>query len=77
MRCSLWQDGLLVQLLSSCRSQDSLLKPATQWFVLEGSLSPSQIDALVAFANGTELTLTLDNGKTLQLDQSVKFIIEV
>lgn len=74
---SLWQDGVLIQLLMKDSSLDqSSVRDATQWFVLEGNLSTVQFDSLLSYL-GPKSSLTLSNGRTVQLKDSIRFILEV
>ncbi len=59
-------EGLLPRTLAS-------LRPGT-WVVLEGPLSPAQLDSLLACDGGP---LHLSNGQCLTVDPSIKFIVEV
>lgn len=75
---SLWQDGVLTSLLLKDISHDpgSAIKGSAHWFVLEGGLSTGQMDSLLSYIS-PESALTLSNGRTIQLSDSVRFIFEV
>lgn len=87
--CSLWEEGILVRMLSSALSStaessgssgndgDSKVAAASHvhWFILEGTPTPGQMDALASCCH--ENTLTLSNGHSVFLDPSIRFILEV
>ncbi len=64
---STWVEGLLPHTLSS-------LRPGS-WVVLEGALSPAQLDSLLACDGDGPLHLS--NGQCLTVDPSIRFIMEV
>ena len=73
----MWQDGVLTQLLMKDSSLDQCsVRDTARWFVLEGNLTSTQFDLLLSYIS-PESSLNLSNGKTVQLCDSVRFILEV
>ena len=50
-------------------------KVGVQWFILDGTPTPDQMDTLASCYH--ESTLTLSNGHSIFLSPSIKFILEV
>ena len=87
----LWQEGILPRCLSSILStspseKGPLIGPLPSssmaassstytWIVLEGNLSPEQMDTLSSCTH--DGTLLLPNGHPIRLDSSTTFIYEV
>lgn len=49
--------------------------PASQWFILDGSPTPNQMETMAACC--LDESLTLSNGHSVPLDSSIRFIFEV
>ena len=73
----LWQNGVLSKLLMKDSSHGGhSLKGTSRWFVLEGNLSTAQFESLLSCV-GPLSSINLSSGRTIQLSDSVRFILEV
>ena len=84
----MWQDGLLPQLLqakhsardittpSPSSSSPSSPSPSSSWFILDGALTPAQLDTLLSFLP-SGVAMTLADGRAVPVQRGHRFILEV
>lgn len=79
-----WQEGLLSQLLQKVREKGGGTMAIGSeggghrghWVVLDGVLSPYQLDTLLTYLD-TDQLIKLSNGRGIPVDSNFRFILEV
>ena len=78
--CSVWQEGLLPQLLQergqAGRGGGRREGRGGRWVVLDGALTEPQLDTLLTLLDPDQL-IKLSNGRILPTDPTCKIILEV
>ena len=76
-----WQEGLLSQLLSKSKGEGRCTNMSNgghggEWVVLDGPLSPFQLETLLTLLDSNKL-IKLTNGRGIPIDSNYRFILEV